>query len=407
MSNSQSEHAERPIESLGVFLVPLMRVGLKRKRLVGAMTLSIIVLAFTIALLLPKQYKAAVVIMPPQQSSSSGAALMAQMGNLGAMASAAGGMVMKNPNDQQVALLRSRTVEDAMVARFDLQSLYHTRYASSARRHWERTTATDDGAKDGLIRLSVIDHNPNRAANMANAWVDEYRRFTATLAITEASQRRLFFERQLEAAHEDLARAEDDVKRTEERTGIIDIEGQDHSMIASAAVLRGQLAAKQIEIRAMREFAADQNPDLQRAQEEAAGLEAQLAAMDAASERSTGNLAAPKGNVTQAGLDYTRALREVKYRETIQDLLTRQYEGARVDEARQGVMVQIVDVATIPDRPFSLRKILIMVGALVVALPVALLIAAGIEMIAILLRKRKCAGSWSALLDSELAGAKR
>ena len=180
---------------------------------------------------------------------------------------------------------------------------------------------------------------------MANAWVEEYRRFSATLAITEASQRRLFYERQLSAARDDLANAEEQMKQTEQRTGVIDIEGQDRSMIASAAVLRGQLAAKQIEIRAMREFAADGNPDLQRAEQEAVGIEGQLAAMDAANDRKTGDLIAPKGTVTQAALDYERALREVKYRETIQELLMRQYEGARVDEARQGALVQVVEPA--------------------------------------------------------------
>ena len=125
------------------------------------------------------------------------------------------------------------------------------------------------------------------------------------------------------------------------------------ALIASAAILRGQLAAKQIEIRAMREFASEGNPDLQRAQQEAAGMEGQLARNGRVHhDRKTGDLVAPKGTVTQAGLDYERALREMKYRETIQDLLTRQYEGARVDEARQGALVQVVDAAvSLPDRP--------------------------------------------------------
>src|SRR6202012_5997095 len=171
----------------------------------------------------------------------------------------------------------------------------------------------------------------------------------ATLALTEASQRRLFYERQLSTARDDLTRAEEDLKQTQLRTGIIDLECQDRSMIASAAVLRGQLAAKQIEIRGMREFAAEGNPDLQKAQQEAAGMEAELGALDAASERRTGDLVAPKGSTTQAALDYARAMREVKYRETIQDLLTRQYEGARVDESREGALIQFVEPAGAPD----------------------------------------------------------
>jgi tyrosine-protein kinase Etk/Wzc len=320
-------------------LLVWLRVAIKWKKLIVRTTMAILVVTTAVVLLLPDRYTATVVILPPQQGSSAGTAMMAQLSTMGMMASATGGLGIKNPNDQQIALLKSRMVEDAVISRFHLQSLYHKRYLSSARKRWEKNTKSDNGLKDGLIRVSVTDQDPHRAAEMANGWVEEYKRFTATLAITEASQRRLFYERQLSAARDDLTQAEEEMKQTEQRTGLIDIEGQGRSMIASAAVLRGQLAAKQIEIKAMQEFAAEGNPDLQRAQQEAAGMEAQLAAMDANSNRTSGDLIAPKGKVTQAALDYARALREVKYRETIQDLLTRQYEGARVDEARQGALI--------------------------------------------------------------------
>jgi tyrosine-protein kinase Etk/Wzc len=172
-----------------------------------------------------------------------------------------------------VALLKSRTVEDAMVARFHLQALYH---ASTCRRRasaGRRRPSIDNGLKDGLIRLSVTDRDPRRAAEMANGWVEEYRRFSATLAVTEASQRRLFFERQVTDARENLARAEEEMKQTEQRTGVIEMDGQAHAMIAAAAMLRAQVAAKQVEIQAMRQFAADENPDLERARQELSSLE--------------------------------------------------------------------------------------------------------------------------------------
>ncbi|MGP8269191.1 MAG: Wzz/FepE/Etk N-terminal domain-containing protein [Terracidiphilus sp.] len=382
---------------------PLLRIAMKWKRLIWITMVATIVMACAVALLLPKHYTATVVLLPPQQSGSTGSAMMAQLNNLGAMASAAGSMSIKNPNDQQVALLKSRTVEDAIVERFHLQALYHRKYLSTTRKYWERKTKLDSGLKDGLIRLSVTDQDPRRAADLANGWVEEYQRFTAKLAITEASQRRLFFERQLSAAHEDLVHAEEDMKQTEQRTGVIEIEGQARAMIASAAVLRGQLAAKQVEIRAMREFAADQNPDLLRAEQELAGIEGQLSAMDAANDRGTGDLIAPKGTFTQAGLDYARAMREVKYRETIQDLLTRQYEGARVDEARQGALIQIVDPAVAPDRPTPYR-LWVVFGALFAALPLALLTAWTAEVLTILQHTRRRMGSWAAALEQVTAG---
>jgi uncharacterized protein involved in exopolysaccharide biosynthesis len=381
-------------------LLPLLRVAAKRRRLVWITALSIVLVASTAALLLPNYYKAIAVILPPSQSSASGASMMAQLGNLGAMASLGGGALgIKNPNDMQVALLKSRSVEDAMAERFHLQALYHRKYLSTARKHWEHMTSVENGLKDGLIKLSVTDRDPRRAADLANGWVDEYRQLTARLATTEASQRRLFFERELGLAHADLVRAEEEMKQTEQRTGVIEIEGQARARIASAAVMRGQIAAKEVEIRAMREFAADQNPDLERAEQELTGMEAQLSAMDVDSDRGTGDLVAPRGKVTQAGLDSMRALREVKYRETIQELLTRQYEGARIDEARQGSLVQIIDIATIPDRPSSHYRLWIALGALVLALPLALFTARTVESASIVLASRGRAGSWTAVLE--------
>ncbi len=403
-SLAESVSTVAPLSPSRTSLLTWLRVAVRWKRLVAFTALGIVLLAGAVVLLLPRRYTASVVILPPQQGASAGAAMMAQLSSgLGAAAAASGGLSIKNPNDQQIALLKSRIVEDAMVARFRLQRLYGKRYVSTARKRFEKATKTENGLKDGLIRVSVTDSDPHRAAEMANAWVEEYKRFIATLAITEASQRRLFYERQLAAAREDLVRAEEDMRQTKERTGVIDIEGQERGMIGSAAELRGQLAAKQIEIKAMREFAGPGNPDLQRAQQEVSGMEAQLAQMDAASDRRTGDLIAPKGSTTQAALDYARAMREVKYRETIQDLLTRQYEGARVDEAREGALIQIVEPAVVPDRPNSSYKIWIMIVSVLLAIPLALLTAAAVEVVSILRRSRARAGSWPAALEQVLA----
>ncbi len=381
-----------------VSLPPIIRVAIKRKKLVGTVTLAVIALALAVALLLPSRYMATTVILPPQQSGSAGAAMMAQLSSLSAMAGA-GALGIKNPNDLQVALLKSRSVGDEMVARFHLQALYHSKYASSARRRWEKKTFIDNGLKDGLIRLSVTDSDPQRAAELANGWVEEYQRFSATLAVGEASRRRLFFERQVAEARENLARAEEEMKQTEQRTGVIELDGQAHAMIASAAMLRAQVAAKQVEIQAMRQFAADGNPDLERAQQELSGLEGQLAAMDVAKDRRNGDLVAPMGMVAQAGLDYARALREVKYREAVVSLLMRLYEMAQVDEAQRGSQAQVVDAAVVPDRPASLFRVWIVLAGLLLALPMALVIALGTEAVEGLRDLRRRSDSWSAALE--------
>jgi len=381
----------------------LVQIALRQKKLILIAALAIAALGGAVALLLPRRYTATVVILPPQQSSSNSMAMLAQLGNLGAMASLGGGLSLKNPNDLQVSLLRSQTVEDAMAARFHLESLYRRRYLSSTRRQWERRTSIDNGLKDGLLRLSVTDGDPRRAADLANGWVEAYRHMTASLAITEASQRRLFFERERDAARDSLTRAEDNLKQTEQRTGVIEIDGQARAMIASAAVLRAQVDAKEVEIRGMRQFAAGQNPDLERAEQELSGMEEQLATMSAAADRVQGDLSMPRGKITQDGLDYARALREMKYREAVYELLTREYEVARVDEARQGSLVQIVDPALIPDRPNSAYRIWTAVIALLCAVPGALLLACATELTMALRRYRQRCGSWTDALEQAWA----
>jgi uncharacterized protein involved in exopolysaccharide biosynthesis len=386
----------------------MIRVAFKRKKLVGIATLAIVSLTLAAALLLPSRYMATTVILPPQQGGSAGAAMMAQLSSLSAMAGVgAGALGIKNPNDLQVALLKSRSVEDAMASRFHLRALYHAKYLSSARRIWEKKTFIDNGLKDGLIRLSVTDQDPRRAADLANGWVEEYRRFSSTLAVGEAAKRRLFYEGQVADARQNLARAEEELKQTQQRTGVIELDGQAHAMIASAAMLRAQVAAKQVEIQAMRQFAADGNPDLERAEQELSRLEGQLASMDVSNDRRGGDLVAPKGMVAEEGLEYARALREVKYREAVVSLLMRLYEMARVDEAQQGSQAQVIDAAVAPDRPVSLYRIWIVLAGLLLALPMALLIALGTEAVEALRALHRRWGSWYRALEEAWGGEAR
>ena len=383
-------------------LLVWLDILIKRRNLILGIALIFVLLIGAIAFLLPNRYKATVVILPPQQSGSLASSLMTQLSAAGALG-AASGISMKNPNDQQIAFIKSRVVEEALVEHFHLLDLYHKKYMSAARKKLESATATDNGMKDGLIRLTVSDSDPNRAAQIANGWIEEYKRFSATIAVTEASQRRLFYEKELDNTHDALNHAEDNLKETEQRTGVIDIAGQARSMIESAALLRAQLAAKQVEIKAMKEYASEDNPDLQRALKEESGLQAQLASMDASSNRASGDLAAPKGKVTQAGLDYERALREVKYRETLYELLLRQYEIARIDEAHEGALIQVVEPAVAPDKPDRMVKLVVLAAGIVLALPFALLVASVFELASLFKRLRRQSGSWSGAITEVLA----
>lgn len=351
-----------------ISLMSLLIVIVRRRLFIAKITFGICLASVIISLLLPYRYTASTSILPPQQGGSAGAALMAQLGNLGSMASLAGGSLgLKNPNDLQVALLKSRTVEDAMVDRFHLIDLYHQKRKSDARKKLESRVNIENGAKDGLIRISVIDSDARRATEMANGYVDEFKKFSAKIAVTEASQRRLFFEEQLGQAKENLAKAEEDLKKTGQKTGLIQLDAQAQATIQLIADLRAQVAAKEAQIQAMRSFATGDNPALQMAEQELASLRAQESKMGANSEGAT-NALVPKGNLQESGIEYIRRLREVKYQETVFELLARQYEIAKVDEAKQGAVVQIVDRAIVPDkRSFPVRS-LIVLGATVAGL---------------------------------------
>jgi uncharacterized protein involved in exopolysaccharide biosynthesis len=230
-----------------VSVLDLLVLLVGRKRFIVRFVLGAVVLSIVVSLLLPIRYEAKVVLLPPQQNSSIGSALIGQLGNLGSLGSlaslAGGGLGLKNPADMYVSLLTSRTVEDAMIERFGLMKEYRVKLMSDTRKELERRTTAIAGAKDGLIRITIEDRDPKRAAELANGYVEEFRKLSASLAITEAARRRLFFEQQVQQAKDKLTEAEEAMAKTQQATGVLQIDSQARALIESAAVLRGQVVA--------------------------------------------------------------------------------------------------------------------------------------------------------------------
>jgi uncharacterized protein involved in exopolysaccharide biosynthesis len=333
-----------------VHLLDLLIILSERKKFIFWFTCAVSLVTAITVLLIPSRYTAETVVLPPAQNSSMSSALLSQMGG-GALASLAGGSLgIKNPGDMYVSLFRGRTVEEAVIQRFGLMARYREKRMSDARRAFEDRTTVVLGVKDGLIRVSVTDRDPAVAAQIANAYVDEFRKLSASLAITEASQRRTFFQQQLLEANQNLAAAEEAMKRTEQSTGVLQIDSQARSLIESAAALRGQVAAKEVQLQAMRSFATEDNPQMVMATEQLAALKSQLAKLSGTNENSNSDIIVPKGNIPEAGMEYIRKLRDVKYYETISELIAKQFEMAKLDEARQGAIIQIADLAVPPDK---------------------------------------------------------
>jgi len=344
-------------------ILDLLIVLSRRKRLILSATLTAALLSAAVSLLLPNRYTATTTILPPQQSQSLAASMIGQLGALGPMAAMAQkDLGLKNPNDLYVGMLRSRTAEDGLIRRFDLLRIYHDRKMSDARRDLERASSIAVG-KEGFVTISVEDKGRIRAPQIANAYVDELRQLTQDLAVTEAGQRRLFFERQLELAKNNLAGAEQALKETEQKTGLIQLDGQAKAIIDSVVKLRALIAAKEVELQGMRLFSTEQNPDVKLGEEQLSGLRTQLALLERQSG-GPGDVQVPAGSVPEAGLQYARKLRDLKYSETIFEMLAKQYEAARLDEAKTAAVIQVLDPAIEPDRKSSPKRGLIFFGAM-------------------------------------------
>jgi tyrosine-protein kinase Etk/Wzc len=345
-----------------VRVLDLLIVLARRKRLILYATLAAAGSAAILTWLAPNRYTATATILPPQQNQSLAASMIGQLGALGPMAAMAQkDLGLRSPNDLYVGMLRSRTVEDALIRRFDLLRVYRERKMSDARHELEEASVIATG-KEGFVTISVEDKDRDRAPQIANAYVEELRRLTQDLAVTEAGQRRMFFERQLELAKNNLADAEQALKETELKTGMIQLDGQARAIIDSVVRLRALIASKEVELRGMRLFSTEQNPDLLLAEEQLSGLQAELARLEKQSGR-PGDVELPPGSVPEAGLQYVRRLRDLKYSETIFEMLAKQYEAARLDEARTAAVIQVLDPAAAPDRKSSPPRSWITVSA--------------------------------------------
>jgi uncharacterized protein involved in exopolysaccharide biosynthesis len=370
-SSRDNGPAEDPVAEDEVSLLDLLIVLAKHKRIVLGVPFGAAIGATVISLILPNFYTGTARILPPQQSASAASALLNQLGGTwGGLAGAAGATLgIKNPSDLYVGMLKSRTVADDLIARFELGKVYGEDRLSDARQRLERET-TIAGGRDGIITVEVDDRDPKRAAELANAYVDELMKLTKVLAVTEASQRRLFFEQQLLQAKDNLVGAEVAARQGLQKGGLAQVDAQGRSIIEVTARLRAQISAKEVQLGAMRTFAAEGNPELQRTQEELGALRRELARVEGSSPISSFGKGEAAGG---SGLDNLGRLRDVKYYEFLYELLAKQFELAKIDEAKDATVIQVLDKAIEPDRKSRPKRSLIVALSAVAAALVSVL----------------------------------
>lgn len=322
-------------------ILDFVQVLVDHLRLLIVVPLLVGCAALAVGFAMSPVYTAATKFLPPQQQQSMSASMLQSLGALGGLAAGAGGI--KNPGDQYIAFLKSESVQDPLIAQFKLVDRFQDQYVDDARRKLEKFTRFTNG-KDGLITIEYDDKDPAFAADMANAYVVKLADLLSRLAVTEAQQRRVFFERQLLEAKNKLIKAEQALKATGIDRSVLRMTPQ--SALEGIARLQAQISAQEVKVVSMRGYLAAGSPDLRQAQTELGALQGQL--------RKAQQEEPPAAN--GANNDYIARLREFKYSETLFELYAKQYELARVDESREGALIQVVDAAKPPERRSSPKR---------------------------------------------------
>jgi uncharacterized protein involved in exopolysaccharide biosynthesis len=368
MSGEQKKTEENmEEEEEGINILDYLIILAKRKNLILTITLSVTIVSFIAAILSKVSfYEAQTSIFPSQQENMNVANQFIR--DFGIFASRGGNL--QNRQDFLVEIIKSRTFTGKIIERFKLKELYRAKELKKARiKFLEHLTIEPDftdkknqasllkglqGPESLLTKISFRDQDPERAANIANAIVEELKIFLNNIAISEASRRRLFFEEQLKNTRKDLNSSEDDMKMFQEKTGLLKVDTQTTITIEKIAGLQAQITAKEIELEVMRSYSTASNPDFQRVEETIKVLKNELAKLGANKDYGK-NLIIPTGTIPSLGLDYQRKFRELKFNETLYEIMVKQYELAKIDESKDTVLIQVIDKAVPPDQKNTTR----------------------------------------------------
>ena len=334
-----------------ISLLDLLQVVADNLRLLVLVPLLAGLVALGISFLVTPTFTATTRFLVPQGQSAS-AAMMQSLGALSGLAGAAG---LKTPGDQFVSFIKSDSVQNAIVDRFKLQERYDQDYRIDTRKQLAKNATIANNAKDGIITVEVDDHDPKFAADLANGHVQELQRLLSRLAITEAQQRRIFFEKLIATTKTNWVRAEQELKATGVSTSSLKLSPV--TALEGVAKLRAAVTAQEIKLGSMRGYLADSAPDFKQAQTELSTLKSQLANLEQQDSANASGAANPAQN------DYIAKYREFKYNETLFELFSKQYEIARIDEGREGATIQIIDVAEPPEHKSKPKKALVAIIA--------------------------------------------
>lgn len=393
--------AEDPHSLMPVFLALVRR----RRLLLGVPALaSALVLALNVTA--TPIYSATARILPPQYNTATVNAMQNQPGGESQIGNSA--LTLKNPTDLFVGILTSRTILDAIIEKEKLEENYHSRVPDDLRRLLLAATDIRAG-KDGIVSVSVEDRDPARAAELANAYVDEFYAFASSLAKQQARLRSTFYDSALHAAQARLAGADEALRASEAETGFTRLHGQDEAIVQSAAELQAQIAARETQLRTMLSYATESNPDVRLLRRELANLRIELGGLNAASGAASKPDAAghpPFVGIGRVPDELMRAgalKRDVQYWESIVMLLGKYAELGKIDETRDLSLFQVLDRAVPAQRKSRPRTTINVILTAVGSATLSLVLALALEYVA--RRRRRSAqfeAHWQLLVSALL-----
>ena len=345
-SNAQASMVDMQVND-EISLLDLLQVVVENLRLLvlGPLACGLVVLG--ISFVITPTFTAKTQFVPPQQQQSSAASMLASLGALGGLAGAATGI--KNPADQYIAFMKSVSFQDALIDRLNLMQRYEAKFKIDARQALSGKVRIASG-KDGLVSVEVDDEDPKFAADLANAHVEELRNLLGRLAVTEAQQRRLFFEKQLQVTKVNLSIADLALKSSGINSSVL--KSSPSSAVEAVARLKAGISVQEVKIGSMRNYLTENAPEFKQALNELSSLKSQLVKAE------------KEEPVSKDASDYVSRYREFKYQETMFELFAKQFELAKVDESREGAVIQVLDVAQPPERKAKPKKALIAIIAI-------------------------------------------
>lgn len=341
-------------EESEINLLELLQVLVKRRMLIVYVTLATIVLSVGYCLTLKNIYSATARILPPQKESGGGlSALLGQAGGLAALAAGAG---LGGGSDLYVSILKSRSVADDVIKKLDLAPKLKAKNADIARQRLAGKVKIN-AEKNGIINITADDRDPKQAAELANTFVEELGRTTVRLNLSRVGTERVFLEKRLEIVKADLKKAEDELKSFAQQNKIVEVNSQAKASIEGIAKLKAEIASREVQLSVLRTYQTDESAEVKALLTGIKKLNQELGKLAGAG---SGGEGIPSiGNVPGVGLEYARRMRDMKVQEAVFEQLTKQYEVAKLNEAKDSSTIQVLDAATVPFQKSKPKRSLI------------------------------------------------